>query len=82
NQLNARASHNNGKTGFTVKAMLHNDTNAQLSGCVMAVNFPEGIKQEIQIKSIDVKRSNFHATLPKSAMIVFNKNGIEVKELG
>ncbi|WP_455480777.1 translocation/assembly module TamB domain-containing protein [Bartonella sp. B12(2025)] len=82
NHLNAHANGNNGQTVFTVQAMLHNDTNAQFSGRMITVGLPEGIKREMQIEAINIKQSNFHATLPKSATVVFDKDGVTVNELG
>ncbi|EJF80190.1 hypothetical protein MCO_00407 [Bartonella sp. DB5-6] len=82
NRLNAHANGNDGQTAFTVQAMLPNNTNAQLSGRMVTMKFPEGIKREVQIETIDVKQHDFHATLPKSATIVFDKEGITINELG
>ncbi|KEC56112.1 translocation/assembly module TamB domain-containing protein [Bartonella koehlerae] len=82
NRLDVHANGKNGQTVFTVKAMLPNNTNAQLSGSMVTVEFPEGIKREVQIKTIDVKQHNLHATLSKSTTIVFDKEGMTVDELG
>ncbi|MET3589020.1 translocation and assembly module TamB [Bartonella silvatica] len=82
NHLDAHANEKNGTTIFTVQAMLPNNTNAHLSGHMIAVGVPEGIKREVQIETIDIKRQNFHATLPKSATITFDKDGITVNGLG
>ncbi|OPB35208.1 translocation/assembly module TamB domain-containing protein [Bartonella taylorii] len=82
NRLNAYANGNDGQTVFNVKAMLPNDTNARLSGRMVTARFPEGIKREMQIETIDVKQHNLHATLPKSATIVFDKDGMTINELG
>lgn len=81
NRFNAHAHNNNGQTAFTVQAMLPNNTNAQLSGHMITVEIPEGIKREVQIETIDIKQSNFHATLPNPAMIVFNKDGMTIDKL-
>ncbi|WP_455466116.1 translocation/assembly module TamB domain-containing protein [Bartonella sp. B39] len=81
NHLRAQANVKNGQTIFTAQAMLPNNTNAHLSGRMVAMGFPEGIKREMQIETIDVKQRNFHATLPKAATIVFDKNGMTINEL-
>ncbi|UTO28439.1 translocation/assembly module TamB domain-containing protein [Bartonella harrusi] len=81
NHLNAQANRKNGQTAFTVQAMLHNNTNAQLSGRMTIVGLPEGIKREVQIETIDVKQSNLHMTLPQSATVIFDKDGMTVNEL-
>ncbi|WP_019219215.1 translocation/assembly module TamB domain-containing protein [Bartonella florencae] len=80
-RLNAKADVKEGQTVFTVQAMLPNNTKAQLSGCVMAMKIPEGIKREVQIKTVDLKQHNFHATLPRPSTIVFDKDGMTVNEL-
>ncbi|WP_413154249.1 translocation/assembly module TamB domain-containing protein [Bartonella sp. cb54] len=82
NHLNAHASCKNEQTVFTVQAMLHNNTNTQLSGRVITVGLPEGVKREVQIEAMDVKQSNLHVTLPKPATITFDKDGMVVSELG
>lgn len=82
NHLNAHAHGKDGQTVFTVQAMLPHNTNAQLFGRMVAVEVPEGIKRKIQIETVDVKQHNFHATLPKAATIVFDKDGMTVNELG
>ncbi|WP_336293731.1 translocation/assembly module TamB domain-containing protein [Bartonella sp. CB169] len=80
NYLNANANGSNGQAVFTVQAMLHNDTNAQLSGRMITVGLPEGIKREVQIESVNIKQQNLHATLPKPATIVFDKDGVTINE--
>ncbi|WP_208441271.1 translocation/assembly module TamB domain-containing protein [Bartonella raoultii] len=82
NHLNAHAHGKNGQTVFTIQAALPHNTNAQLSGRMIAVEVPEDIKREVQIETLDVKQHNFHATLPKAATIVFDKDGMTVKGLG
>ncbi|WP_409361351.1 translocation/assembly module TamB domain-containing protein [Bartonella heixiaziensis] len=82
NRLKAHANDKNGQTAFTVQAMLHDNTNVQLSGHMITIGLSEGIKREIQIETMDVKHSNLHATLPKSATIIFDKDGMVVSELG
>ncbi|UJM32473.1 translocation/assembly module TamB domain-containing protein [Bartonella henselae] len=82
NRLHAHANGKNGQTVFTVQAMFPNNTNAQLSGSMVTVELPDGIQREVQIKTIDVKQHNLHATLPKSATIIFDKEGMTVDELG
>ncbi|WP_019220913.1 translocation/assembly module TamB domain-containing protein [Bartonella senegalensis] len=82
NRLDAHANGKNGQTAFTVQAMLPHNTNAKLSGSMVTVELPEGFRREVQIKTIDVKQHNLHATLPKSATIVFDKEGMTVDELG
>ncbi|WP_208435532.1 translocation/assembly module TamB domain-containing protein [Bartonella phoceensis] len=82
NRLKAQANGKNGQTVFTAQAMLPNNTNAQLSGRMVAVRFPEGIKREVQIETIDIKQRNLHATLPKMATVIFDKNGVTINELG
>ncbi|CAF25548.1 translocation/assembly module TamB domain-containing protein [Bartonella quintana] len=82
NRLNVHGNSNNGQTSFTVQAMLPNHTSAQLSGRVMVIELPVGIKQEVQIETMNVKQRNFHAALPKPATIVFDKNGMTINELG
>ncbi|EJF85118.1 translocation/assembly module TamB domain-containing protein [Candidatus Bartonella washoeensis] len=82
NRLKAHANDEDGQTAFTVQAMLHDNTNAQLSGRMITAEILGGIKREIQIETMDVKQSNFHAKLPKRATIVFDKDGIVVNELG
>ncbi|MBB5073782.1 translocation and assembly module TamB [Bartonella callosciuri] len=81
NHLRARANGKDGQTVFTVHGMLPNNTNAQLSGRMVAVELSEVIKREVQIETIDIKQRNFHATLPKVAMIVFDKDEITVNGL-
>ncbi|MBX4335313.1 translocation/assembly module TamB domain-containing protein [Bartonella raoultii] len=81
NHLNAQLKNDHGQTGFSVQAMLHNNTNAQLSGHVKVVELPEGIKREVQIETVDIKQDNFHATLPKWATLVFDKNGLTINAL-
>ncbi|WP_455476061.1 translocation/assembly module TamB domain-containing protein [Bartonella sp. B17] len=82
NRFNARANFDNDQTTFTVQAMLYNNTNAQLSGHVITMGLPEGIKREVQIETIDIKQSNLRAVLPKQATIVFDKDGVVISELG
>ncbi|WP_142416180.1 translocation/assembly module TamB domain-containing protein [Bartonella massiliensis] len=82
NRLNAHANRDNGQTVFSVKAMLHDALNAQLSGRVMGVELPKGIKREVQIEAIDLKQHHFHATLPKPSSIVFDEDGMTINELG
>ncbi|WP_273759036.1 translocation/assembly module TamB domain-containing protein [Bartonella sp. ML70XJBT.G] len=82
NHLNVHAHGKNGQTVFTLQAMLPHNTNAQLSGRMVAVEVPEDIKREIQIETVDIKQHNFHATLSKAATIVFDKNGMTVNGLG
>ncbi|GAA4658531.1 translocation/assembly module TamB domain-containing protein [Bartonella pachyuromydis] len=82
NHLNAHANSKDGQTVFTLQAVLPHNTNAQLSGRMVAVEVPEDIKREIQIETVDVKQHNFHATLPKAATIVFDKDGMTVNGLG
>lgn len=82
NHLNAHANRNNEQTVFTVQAMLHDALNAQLSGRVMGVELPKGIKREVQIETVDLKQHHFHATLPKPSIIVFDQDGITINELG
>ncbi|GAA5104546.1 translocation/assembly module TamB domain-containing protein [Bartonella jaculi] len=82
NRLKAHANDRNGQTAFTVQTMLHDNTNVQLSGHMITMGLSEGIKREIQIETMDVKQSNLHATLPKLATIVFDKDGMVINELG
>lgn len=82
NRLNAKANGKGEQTVFTVQAVLPNNTNAQLSGRMTALELPEGIKREVQIETIDIKQHNFHATLPKAATIIFDKKGMTVNGLG
>ncbi|MBB4075925.1 translocation and assembly module TamB [Bartonella fuyuanensis] len=82
NSLNAHANRNNGQTVFTVQAILPNALKAQLSGHVMVVELPEGIKREVQIETMDLNQRNLHATLPKPSIIVFDKDGITINKLG
>ncbi|WP_039759394.1 translocation/assembly module TamB domain-containing protein [Bartonella queenslandensis] len=82
NHLNAHANRNNGQTVFTVQAMLHDTLKAHLSGRVTAVELPEGIKREVQIAAMDLNQHNLHATLPKPSIIIFDKDGMAINELG
>ncbi|PIT71064.1 translocation/assembly module TamB domain-containing protein [Bartonella tribocorum] len=82
NRLNAKANRNNGQTAFTVQAMVHDTLKTHLSGRVMAVELPEGLKREVQIEAIDLKQHHFHATLPKPSIIIFDKDGVAINELG
>ncbi|WP_273783220.1 translocation/assembly module TamB domain-containing protein [Bartonella sp. AU15XJBT] len=82
NRLNAHANRDNEQTVFTVQAMVHDALKAQLSGRVMGVGLPKGIKREVRIEAIDLKQHHFHATLPKPSIIVFDKDGMTINELG
>ncbi|WP_019223110.1 translocation/assembly module TamB domain-containing protein [Bartonella rattaustraliani] len=82
NHFKARAHNNNEKTAFTVQAMLPKNANVQFSGHMIPVKVSKGVKREVKIETIDIKQSNFHATLPKPAMVVFNQDGITIDELG
>lgn len=79
--LNARASGDNEQTVFNAQAMVHNDINAQLSGRVITTGLPEDVKQIVQIETVDVKHSGFHATLLKPAAIVHGKTEARVDGL-
>ncbi|GAA5096744.1 translocation/assembly module TamB domain-containing protein [Bartonella acomydis] len=82
NRLNAKANSKDKQTVFTVQAVLPNNTNARLSGHMATAELSEGIRREVQIETIDIKQRNLHATLPKAATIVFDKDGITVNDLG
>ncbi|WP_026501183.1 translocation/assembly module TamB domain-containing protein [Bartonella clarridgeiae] len=82
NHLNAQAMNNNGQTVFNVQALLHNDMNAKFSGRVITEGLPAGVKQKVQLETIDVKQVNLHAALLKPATIIFDKNGITMNKLG
>ncbi|MCZ2203477.1 translocation/assembly module TamB domain-containing protein [Bartonella sp. A05] len=82
NHLNARASGDNGQTVFNVQLMMPDDTSAQLAGRVLTKELPAGVKQTVQIETVDVKHSNLHATLLKPATIIYKDNGVMVNELG
>ncbi|AQX28637.1 MULTISPECIES: translocation/assembly module TamB domain-containing protein [unclassified Bartonella] len=82
NRLNAQAINNNGQTVFNVQASFHNNTNAKFSGRVIAERLSTGVKQKVQLETIDVKQANFHAALLKPATIIFDKNEITISKLG
>ncbi|WP_336278721.1 translocation/assembly module TamB domain-containing protein [Bartonella sp. CB175] len=83
NRLNVFADHNDEQqTAFTIQTLLHDNTNVQLSGHVITMSLPEGIKREVQIKTMGVKQHNLHAALPKPATIIFDKNGMMISDLG
>ncbi|WP_455477782.1 translocation/assembly module TamB domain-containing protein [Bartonella sp. B10] len=82
NHLNVDANCNNGQTVFTAQTMLHNNINAQFSGRVITMGLPANIKREMQIETIDVTQSTFHAALLKPTTIVFDNDGVVVNELG
>ncbi|MCZ2157772.1 translocation/assembly module TamB domain-containing protein [Bartonella sp. 220] len=81
NRLSAQANRKNEQTVFTVQTVLPNNTNAKLSGHLVMVGLPVGIKREVQIETIDVKQPNLNAKLSKPATIVFDKDGMTVNEL-
>ncbi|OPB32422.1 translocation/assembly module TamB domain-containing protein [Bartonella sp. AR 15-3] len=82
NHLNAQAVNNNGQTVFNVQAVLHNDTNAKLSGRVITEGLPADVKQKVQLETIDLKQASLHAALLKPVSILFDKNGITMSKLG
>ncbi|AQX27354.1 translocation/assembly module TamB domain-containing protein [Bartonella sp. Raccoon60] len=82
NHLNAQALNNDGQTVFNVQAVLHNDTDAKLSGRVITEGLFEDVKQKVELETIDVKQVGLHAALLKPVTILFDKNGITMNKLG
>ncbi|ALE03307.1 translocation/assembly module TamB domain-containing protein [Bartonella ancashensis] len=82
NHLTVRANNNDGQTAFNIQSVLHDDINAQLSGFVVTKGLQLGVRQQVWLETVDVKKSDFHATLLKSAAIIFGEEKVIVSELG
>ncbi|KEG21698.1 translocation/assembly module TamB domain-containing protein [Bartonella bacilliformis] len=82
NHLNAHANGSHGQTAFHVQAMLHDDADAKLSGSIVTKGLPEGVKRKVQLETVNVEQSDFHATLLKPVTIIFNEDEVTMGKLG